>query len=53
MSEIIEWIRSSPLGVVAFIAVLMVLFALFAAFYELRTRRMFPDRPKRKPKKKS
>jgi len=52
MAELFAWLTATPLGIVTIIGILMVGALLFAAFYELRTRRLFPNKKSAKSKKK-
>ncbi|MDR2587263.1 MAG: hypothetical protein LBC23_03255 [Coriobacteriales bacterium] len=52
MSEFIEWLISTPLGLAAVIGGLLVLFGLMAFLSERKTRRLYPDRNRRGTKAK-
>ena len=47
MLELIDWLTTTPLGLAAAIGGLLLLFTLVAVVYELRTRRIYPDRNRR------
>ena len=51
MREVYDWFTGSPLGIFAGIGLLIVVFTLVGAFYEWRTRRMYPDKGKRRKKR--
>jgi hypothetical protein len=51
LRDIINWLTDSPLGVAALIAGLIIAFIGIAALSELRTRRMYPDKSKKKAKR--
>jgi predicted lipid-binding transport protein (Tim44 family) len=47
MSEIIDWLISTPLGLAAVIGGFLVLFTLIAVISERKTRKLYPDRNRR------
>jgi membrane protein involved in colicin uptake len=47
MEDIITWMTSTPLGVIALVGALIVVFGLFAVLSERKTRRLFPDQERR------
>ncbi|MDR2957801.1 MAG: hypothetical protein LBU61_06470 [Coriobacteriales bacterium] len=51
MDEIIKFLTKTPLGVVTVICLLMALCLAFAAFYERKTRRLYPDSSKKRKKR--
>jgi len=51
MKETFTWITSTPAGVATAIGVLSVIFLLAAFIVERRTRKLFPDKSKKKRKR--
>jgi hypothetical protein len=47
MSEIMDWLMSTPLGLAAVIGGFLVVFTLIALISERKTRRLYPDRNRR------
>jgi predicted lipid-binding transport protein (Tim44 family) len=47
MSEIIDWLITTPLGLAAVIVGFLVLFTLIALISERKTRKLYPDRNRR------
>jgi len=48
LSDILNWLTHTPLGVAATIALLILAFVGVAAISERKTRRMYPDKSRRK-----
>ena len=47
MSEFLNWLTTTPLGLAAALGGLVVFFVLVAVLYERKTRKLYPDRNRR------
>lgn len=47
MSDVINWLTTTQLGLATVLGSLFLLFILVAVIYEMRTRRLFPDANRR------